>query len=838
MRYKQRGVILIAAVTIFMMIAMTAILSMTGAMMVTKGKRFSSSSFKVDKTQKALIEFVAKNRRLPCPANPTADPSTANAGYANGDSNNEAPTNSTCTYRSGVVPWRALGLTQNDVVDEWGRMISYRVYDDSVLGLTLADGATAVNCDTDNESTANIQPTASGQCDNTSGAHDTLRRHFVTFVNSTIPDATTASYDKGLRVDNAGQTVANVAFVLISHGVSGLGAYTPSGARMTMPDVLALDYNNTQTQDSPNLYKKLSASEATISPGTSGHYDDIVKYLSIAELLKLAGQEARNWPEPANHPVFDATTTVNMISPSTDPAKPHFLSTGGNTPNVDVGQEFTKTTPDGTAVQAGAVAGSYSACLWWPNKFSLVTSTGKKALTTYVEFAAADNASGDSFAGFTLGFLSGSDAAGPPNNNTCGTSTAVVAKASGASGQRVLSIDDATGIEVGMNVYGNGIDTSTFVSGISGNTVTVDQNTIATLSNTSISFANSRLIRRDLGWAGGTVANFTDRFAVEFDANSDVNSYTNPTTSSSFDPTRPHLAIDLGGVVHGVKAESCSQISSSAAGNGLVCDSEIANFPSISNRAAAGISGQSNITVTDVTGIVHGMTVTGSGIQSSTIVIAIVGNVLTLSKTLSGNVTSASFNSLSTSNFMQNGLTVFHSMRVEVYPNSCVNSTATGLSGASSITVNSNNQIESGMYVYGQGISSGAKVTGVSGKVISVSLPNASAVSGSIVFGESSSALTQSQSRSLVKSWTLSNAGCNQDPTLCAALKNTATKFTSDITGNRQAMHAVSCIPAPVNANAYDSLYFGITTANRSNSGTALVNAVFTNLKSSTLALP
>jgi hypothetical protein len=72
-----------------------------------------------DVVRKALVKFVAKNYRLPCPASPTGGGIEAPVGGG------------TCTYPTaalnGVVPWKTLELQQTDALDGWGNQIGYAV---------------------------------------------------------------------------------------------------------------------------------------------------------------------------------------------------------------------------------------------------------------------------------------------------------------------------------------------------------------------------------------------------------------------------------------------------------------------------------------------------------------------------------------------------------------------------------------------------------------------------------------------------------------------------------------------------------------------------------------
>jgi hypothetical protein len=861
-------------VVVITMIALSMLISKTGELIASSGRLATATNNSQSQINKALISFTGTYGRLPCPASPTG---AANPGWPNDIQSLAVPANSTCFSTYGVVPWNALGLSQAQVTDEWGRMISYRVYD-GTFGLTQDKGASAVNCDTNNSSVANVEPTATGLCNNVGGTRNTLRSDFITYTTF----GTTPSFNKGINVTDLASTIPNVAYVLISHGPSGLGGYLSNGTRMTMPAADAGDYANTQT--SPSAFVRKAASDVNVSAGSTGHYDDTVSYLTIADLLRQASQEARDWLDI----MFDANTTANMTSPSTDPGNPHFITT------ANIGGFVAATSSTGVvggAVEAGALAGSYASCLWWPLKINLIAGTSRSMVAASVEFAAVDNPS-DRFPGFVLGFLAGTTA---PTNETCGTTIATTKAATIVAGSKNITVADVTGILQGMSVFGTGIDENSTVSSISGLVVTLNRSAISS-GATSANFSNSSQIRRDMGWAGGNLASYTNRFAAEFDATTDSGTAGPPAVLTANDPSRPHLAVDLTGVVHGTNASACGTV-----GSGLPCDSEITNFDTTS-KASSGLAGSAVISVSDVSGIVHGMSVLGTGIGGGATVSAMSGTTVTLSALNSGAVTGTiSFGSLSTTNFMQNGLTVFHNARAEVSPNDCIAPTATGFLNGSSITVSSNTGIASGMYVYGVGVASGATVTGVSGTTVTLSATNTAAVSGTVTFGGNATASTlgtgtasqntisvtspngiavgmvaagsgidsgatvQSFSgttitlsavntgtvsgtltftpataltRTLLKAWTLSNAGCNENNVLCAAFKNTSAKFISDISTNRQVMHAVSCIPAPTVSNAYDSLYFGITTANRDNNNTATANVKFQSLSVQAPSLP
>ncbi|MCK6405266.1 MAG: hypothetical protein L6Q60_04515 [Rhodocyclaceae bacterium] len=850
-RSGQKGYLLIGVVAALIAISLTLFITRARFALDAVGGQHARTKNSLSKVSESLVAFNTVNLRLPCPAKPNLTPGDLGYGKPSPDGAAE-----NCDADAGVVPWKALGLRMEDASDEWGRLLSYRVFS-GTTGLTQTGGGSAADCDTDNIETPETSRTANWLC---SADHNTLAASFLT--------------DKGRKVNDFGRDVGQVAFVLLSHGRSGLGGHNPDGNQVlplpTSPQELA------NASAAPPEFWIRAFSTPGVSSTDAGHYDDLISYMTIPDLLVRSKLEARNWPE--NPATFSPSTTSNMDTPSLNPSNPHFMTSG----DTGLGQGWTAAAdPDlgGAGVAFGAATGAYSACLWWPIKFSLVTGSGslRRALITYLEFSTAlDDA--DRLGGFTLAYLSGSAAYGMPDNSICGTDVAATRTATGSAGAGVLTLSSTTGIASGMYVIGAGINPLTRVMGVTATQVFMTSMLASDFSGT-VQFADTRRIQRDLGWAGGSLAtNYANRFAIEFDAFSDTGHPGPPAVPTAQDPAKPHLSVDYQSVVHdSVSAAPCSVI-----GSGQQCDSRSADFPAVSTTAL-GTSGQASITVANVAGIVHGMTVSGAGIAAAAQVTGIVGNQVRLSLNNTSNVNGAvAFSALSTDQLMQSGTAVFHSIRSEVYPRSCLmKATSSGFLGTSSITVPDITAVQSGMAVYGNGVGKGAKVTGASGTTISLSVSNSAMVSGPVIFGAAATILTTGVGASgantitvanpkgiavgmgvagmgiasgatvaaysgstitlsasntsavsdsitftpaapsvtlsaLVKTWIFSNAGCNSDLATCAALKNVGAFFNEDVSTNTQLLHAVSCAPAPTAAVAYDSLYFGVTTATSS----------------------
>jgi len=76
---------------------------------------------KMERVQKALAAYSHRNYRIPCPADPSVNPATAAFG------NEKAACDATPAAQIGIVPFRALGLTEFDVRDSWGNYFTYSV---------------------------------------------------------------------------------------------------------------------------------------------------------------------------------------------------------------------------------------------------------------------------------------------------------------------------------------------------------------------------------------------------------------------------------------------------------------------------------------------------------------------------------------------------------------------------------------------------------------------------------------------------------------------------------------------------------------------------------------
>jgi type II secretory pathway pseudopilin PulG len=353
--------------------------------------------------QIAIVAYVAANGRMPCPANPTA---------ANDGTSSPATPNTNCTYQSGVVPWATLGISPDTALDGWNRRISYRVFD-SATGLTQDGGASMTNCDSFYPYGSPPTLPANGLCPDT---HVNTEEQFLNA--------------KGLTVSDYATSKTGVAYILISHGESGYGAYLPGGVRMQMPSGDEL----TNTGITGPFVKK-AHSDANVDPSLAAHFDDVIAWVSISDLIKKSGRGARDWQDSGSPVQITPETTTNM-----NVAGPGHFNAAGTPGAVD----RTDTIPDAIPFDtlAFVAVGRGAACIWWPTSFKVYNSLSmsRYAIRLYLEYSTTTG-SGE-FGGFTVGFLPKAPtdaliASGTPFTSICGdtTSSSGIGWSNGATSQ-------------------------------------------------------------------------------------------------------------------------------------------------------------------------------------------------------------------------------------------------------------------------------------------------------------------------------------------------------------------------------------------------------------------
>ena len=280
--------------TIVEILVVLIILSMVLAMaaLVTRGvaasQKRSITTTRLAGLDAAIAQFVAVQKRMPCPADGTKASADAGAGVEIAPD----PAAGCNAQTNGVVPWRSLGLNEQDATDGWERRITYRT--DPLLGKTNGGGGMNMSA-CDPAGTEGIAPNpalpiprdCNTACSSTAIASCTPPAHFIPTKGLTVKnfagsanvmDPVTAGINTG------------AAYVLISHGETGGGGFLNTGTLFTSTTTDGTaetnNYANQGFVAGTTFYVDDSIND---NPGTATHFDDILSRPSVLGVVNKAG---------------------------------------------------------------------------------------------------------------------------------------------------------------------------------------------------------------------------------------------------------------------------------------------------------------------------------------------------------------------------------------------------------------------------------------------------------------------------------------------------------------------------------------------------------------------
>ncbi len=284
---RQRGGVLLIAAILVVVISMAMVamhLMRTQSQRLTQATAPAAMLTRVDA---ALAAFVSQHKRLPCPARGSIASGVSGAGTES--INLLTGQCSPADQADGVVPWLALGLSEADVLDPWHARISYRVQPSLASNLLLL--ANMSWCDPDGAMSG--ASGASLPC--TSPCNGATCRNPLNYL-----------YAKGLAVrDGTGAWLKQpnppwpssptppppssngAAYVLVSHGVNGVGAYNASG--VLQPGSSPAGSNELANRNGQALTgTTVFIDTARVSIAGPAYFDDLLSHPSLSTVLSAA----------------------------------------------------------------------------------------------------------------------------------------------------------------------------------------------------------------------------------------------------------------------------------------------------------------------------------------------------------------------------------------------------------------------------------------------------------------------------------------------------------------------------------------------------------------------
>lgn len=203
----------------------------------TQDMQINETNATIKAVNEALAAYVAENRRIPCPSDITAAVSTASFGTEN------------CGSQTGGIPNKTLQLPDEYAFDAWNRRLTYSV----ISGCTTSSG----------------------------------------FVSASTCPGTPA----GITINNAAgtTTTTTAAYVLVSHGTNGYGAWPHNGG--TQISYSSADASEQQNADGNTTF---------VQKSTTATFDDIVSY---------GTQQLLIWRSGGLNGMAGSATVPNTISP-------------------------------------------------------------------------------------------------------------------------------------------------------------------------------------------------------------------------------------------------------------------------------------------------------------------------------------------------------------------------------------------------------------------------------------------------------------------------------------------------------------------------------------------
>lgn len=301
---SKHGFTLVEVAIVLLIVGLTLgmILNVTGSMRDTQNRLLIRTQLETIDT--ALANFVALNKRLPCPANGLLATGAAGAGIETispGPPPPLTPPKGNCNpvdQANGVLPWVTLGLSESDATDPWRGRITYRVDPTLAQGAPLPFTMDLSNCDPSSSGPA-VGVFPNGTCSIpvspcAGSASCTSPSNFLAGKGLDVWDGVNAAPGWAVRQNNRGIASGpgtGAAYVIISHGPTGAGAYNGNGILQlgtVLPGTNEIPNQNGNPIALPSALATTYRDAVANDTVTTAHFDDYLSHPTIMSVLNKA----------------------------------------------------------------------------------------------------------------------------------------------------------------------------------------------------------------------------------------------------------------------------------------------------------------------------------------------------------------------------------------------------------------------------------------------------------------------------------------------------------------------------------------------------------------------
>jgi prepilin-type N-terminal cleavage/methylation domain-containing protein len=293
---------LIEMAIVLVIIGLAAVMLLNFSSAMSDNEKRKNVRARLDTLEIALVNYIALNRRLPCPANGRSATGASGAGIEQRNPGSGACLNMV----DGVVPWITLGIAENDASDPWGGRLTYRI-DPALAGNQLLMNMS--DCDPSSSGAtgaAGICKTPVVPCTGNAGC--TSPAAFLAGKGLDVWDGLNGTAGWNARQNNSGAG-SGAAWVIISHGPSGAGAYNVRGANvqpgtvplgrnleeqnvnglaLAKPATEANTYRDAPLNDNVLLVVQAPLPAPQLPTRTQLHFDDYLSHPTLMSVLNKA----------------------------------------------------------------------------------------------------------------------------------------------------------------------------------------------------------------------------------------------------------------------------------------------------------------------------------------------------------------------------------------------------------------------------------------------------------------------------------------------------------------------------------------------------------------------